>query len=164
MSKPEPTDQGCPCVALNAERISPWGGHRGNTDIDFGQGHDQNSGSTNFCTAPTFWNGTTFRVPVAGLYYTSINFVRQYDHDFHGNFAIQLIYNNGSALGSALALANKHEDAQTGHYNLVTKFDHGDELKLRTWNGKPDEPAEIRAISWSLFHLCCDATAGLPPC
>lgn len=164
MNIDEPKNQGCPCVALNAERKDAWGGHRGNIDVSFTQGHNQDIGSTNFCTAPNFWNGTTFRIPISGLYYTSINFVRQFGHEYHDHFALQLIHNNGPVIGSALALANQHRDAQTGHYNLVTRFDHNDELKLRTWSGKPDLPAEIRAISWSLFHLCCDSNATLPPC
>ena len=102
MSTNEPKSEGCPCVALNAERIAPWGGHRGNLDVSFTQGDNQDVASTNFCTAPSFWNGTTFRIPVAGLYYTSINFVRQYDHEFHDNFALQLIHNNGTVIGLSL--------------------------------------------------------------
>jgi hypothetical protein len=155
---------GCPCVALNAERIASWGGHRGGQDISFTQGDSTNPGATNFCTAPAYWDSTRFIIPVGGIYYTSINFVREYDHPFSGNFAIQLIRNNNtsSPIGSALAAANKDQDGQTGHYNLVTRFEVNDELKLRTWSGDPEKLAQIRSISWSLFRLCCDPGIAIP--
>lgn len=158
--------QGCPCIAHNVEAIDLDSVERG-VPIEFGTTENEVQ-ATNFSTLGNLWNGRDLTLPVTGIYYTEISFVRNFDatsDDVEMKlFARRPGGNPPVIIGSAWAGETSTKARQTAHYSIATKFEAGTELYLA---GSTDgsRHAHIARLSWTTFHLCCNEELAVPnPC
>ncbi len=161
--------KGCPCIAHNVEIVD-----RRIDNAEDG-GSIQWGKATNEVAAKNFstlqdesWNGVNLTIPMTGLYYMEIGFVRDVGGTFDDVFMHLNRYSSQTGnhvIGTALAGEGPvSNDRKTGHYSIVTLLESGDQL-FTTTGSDGSKHAHIFRAYWTTFHLCCNPTLKVPcPC
>ena len=168
LTKTDEVYQGCPCIAHNVQLDELDNVQRG-IPIEFGLANDD-ALATNFSTLGNspLWSGRDLTIPMTGIYYTEITFVREFgptsDDVFVKLFARPPQVGSPVEVGSAWAGETSTRARQTAHYSLVTRFEAGTDLYL-AGHSDGGRVVGIRNLSWTTFHLCCNPALGIPkPC
>lgn len=177
---PPSTHDGCACIAHSVYAVRKDGSTR---QIDIPQDPleftpraniSNLSGARGFSTLlPTgLWNGRDLTIPVTGIYYTEVSFVRdvgEHEDDVYLHIMRQPAppapkQSLGFAwAGQSAGLGNMSE-RQTGHFSIVTMLDAGDELSVRA-GADTARDSHVANVRWTTFALCCDPSIEVKyPC
>jgi len=169
--RPPPEPSGCACLVHSVYAISERGSEQTTRiavpkdTLRFTEAISDDPGETAFSTLTDtgLWNGAELVIPVSGIYYMELSFVRDIGGGTDDTYVHLWRDPAGTTppphrLGYAWAgesYGRNGVERETGHFSILTRLEELDKLYVSaTVDG--GGATRISNLRWNTFGLCCD--------